>query len=569
MKPVSAQDLVSLDKNLKVEVLQCYPLAEQVIWQAAKNDYSEDVIYDKPVPKDHGKWIVESLLANDRGHFGPLEHPSITFNCVGFVHSVMVQARTHRLMSFDCLAEESLIDVKYKKKKKLTIKDLYEKYSSNEELPLIKSLNEDRGYFEYSKIGKVFKNSEKDLYQVTLDDGKQLKCSMDHRIFTDNGWMRLKELNIGDNVACNGVNVSLRGVKLSVRGAREWYSNPIWLSEQLKEKSPKTIASELGCSYEVIKKYAYLFGITWEYRRDHNTGKKLDTSHFTEEQINRRRLNGINNIKLAHLKNKENHPSRKYDDFTENRVYNWQKYSKSKILDHHGRVCNNCGTTENLHCHHIIPVKDNIKESYNLDNYEILCSSCHVKEHKSLRTHFRKIVSIEYLRTDVTYDIEVDSKYHNFVCDGIVVHNCQSQRYTGRRVQKVANGLIPIEDVFYLRPPGFYIDRQGDRYTYTEEDIQEDLADILLACQKYDRRRLQGYNEEHIRDLLPQGIRQNFVVTMNLRSALHFMDLRAKRDAQLEIQALCEMLWPKLKSWAPNVCEYYEEKRLHKAKLSP
>lgn len=248
MKPISAQDLIDFDKNLKVEVLQCYPIPEQVVWQAGKQDYSEDPIYDKVVPKNHGEWIVERLLSNDKGHWGPLEHPHITLNVCGFVHSVMVQARTHRV----------------------------------------------------------------------------------------------------------------------------------------------------GISFDV-----------------------------------------------------------------------------------------------------------------------------------------------------------------------------QSQRYTGRRVQKVANNLLEVEDVFYLRPPGYYIDRQGDKYYYAQEDIREDISDIILACQKYDRRRLLNYNEEHIRDLLPQAIRQHFVVTMNLRSVLHFMDLRAKRDAQVEIQALCELMWPTIKKWAPNVCEYYEEKRLGKGKLSP
>jgi thymidylate synthase (FAD) len=75
--------------------------------------------------------------------------------------------------------------------------------------------------------------------------------------------------------------------------------------------------------------------------------------------------------------------------------------------------------------------------------------------------------------------------------------------------------------------------------------------------------------EEHIRDYLPQAIRQNFVVSFNLRSVLHFMDLRSKLDAQLEIQALCDAIAPHLKLWAPNVWTYYEEKRLHKARLSP
>jgi thymidylate synthase (FAD) len=47
------------------------------------------------------------------------------------------------------------------------------------------------------------------------------------------------------------------------------------------------------------------------------------------------------------------------------------------------------------------------------------------------------------------------------------------------------------------------------------------------------------------------------------------MDLRSKLDAQLEIQALCDAFVPELEKWAPNVWKYYEEKRLHRARLSP
>jgi thymidylate synthase (FAD) len=568
MRPVKAADLLELDPRLQTVVLQCYPIPEQVIYQAAKCDYSETPIHEQkiPPPSKCGEWIVETLLANDKGHYGSVEHPQITFSVSGYVHSVMVQARTHRVgVTFDCLAGESLITVnKRKKVKTTTISQLYEMYTKGEELPLVRSLNEDRGYFEYSKIGKVFKNTEKDLYLVTLDDGKQLKCSMDHRIFTENGWQHLKELNVGDKVACNGVSLALIGE------AREKYTNPVWLASELKTKTPMQISKELGVSYEVIKKYAYKFGLTWEIRRDHNTGKKLDTSHFTEEQRKLRKENAIKNISKAHEKIEEcGHPSRKHPDNTELRVYNWQKYNKENILDHHGRICSNCGATTKLHCHHKTPVKEDINQAYNIDNYEILCSSCHAKEHKALRTHFVSISSIEFLRTDVTYDIEVDGKYHNFVCDGVVVHNCQSQRYTGKRVLKVANDELPVEEVFYVRPPGYYTNRQGKKYDWTLADYNDELDFIYEGCKRYAAKYEKGMCEEHIRDYLPQAIRQNFVVSFNLRSVLHFMDLRAKMDAQLEIQALCAQMAPLLEKWAPNVWKYYEEKRLHKGKLAP
>lgn len=251
MKPVNAQSLLELDDRLQVVVLQCYPIPEQVIYQAARNDYSEDPIQylDIPHPSDCGKWIVDKLLSNERGEWGPCEHPHITFSISGYVHSVMVQARTHRVgISFDC----------------------------------------------------------------------------------------------------------------------------------------------------------------------------------------------------------------------------------------------------------------------------------------------------------------------------------QSQRYTGKRVLKVASGELPVEDVFYVRPAGFYVNRHGKKYDWTEDQRQQKITRIYESCIDYANDHLHnGVCEEHIRDYLPQAIRQNFVMTVNLRSILHMIDLRAKLDAQLEIQAMCAQIAPALKKWAPNVWDYYEEKRLHRARLSP
>ena len=147
--------------------------------------------------------------------------------------------------------------------------------------------------------------------------------------------------------------------------------------------------------------------------------------------------------------------------------------------------------------------------------------------------------------------------------------DCQSQRYTGKRILKVANEELDPEDVFYVRPAGFYTNRKGKKYDWTEEQRQRKFERIVEECKEYAEYYNLGVCEEHIRDYLPQAIRQNFVVSFNLRSILHFMDLRAKMDAQLEIQALCEQIAPLIQDWAPNVWKYYEEKRLHRAKLSP
>ena len=50
---------------------------------------------------------------------------------------------------------------------------------------------------------------------------------------------------------------------------------------------------------------------------------------------------------------------------------------------------------------------------------------------------------------------------------------------------------------------------------------------------------------------------------------MHFLDLRSKLDAQAEIVYLCNLMVPFLQQWAPEVMNYYIEKRLGKARLAP
>ena len=145
----------------------------------------------------------------------------------------------------------------------------------------------------------------------------------------------------------------------------------------------------------------------------------------------------------------------------------------------------------------------------------------------------------------------------------------QSGRYTGQRIIDVADGKRNVEDVFFFRPVGFYSDRNGTKYEYTKVDQISDVGHCYECASRYARAVKSGRSEEHARQQIPYGIRQHFVVSFNLRSALHFMDLRAKKDAQWEIQQLCELMWPLTQAWAPEICAWYQQSRLHKARLSP
>lgn len=147
--------------------------------------------------------------------------------------------------------------------------------------------------------------------------------------------------------------------------------------------------------------------------------------------------------------------------------------------------------------------------------------------------------------------------------------DCQSGRYTGQRICKVARGELPVDEVFYRRPVGRYTDRKGNKYEYTQAEYDSDGLLFLSAAHAYLQRIERGMSEEHAREVVPYAIRQHFVVSFNLRSLLHLFDLRSKADAQLEIRQLCQLMWPHVRDWVPQIAEWYEQNRLHKARLAP
>jgi thymidylate synthase (FAD) len=145
----------------------------------------------------------------------------------------------------------------------------------------------------------------------------------------------------------------------------------------------------------------------------------------------------------------------------------------------------------------------------------------------------------------------------------------QSMRYTSKRILEVAEGIRSVEQVFYLRPVGQYTDRSGKHYVYTEKQRIEDINECGRAALRYAKHIEEGMSEEHARGMLPFDYRQHFVVTFNMRSLMHFLDLRAKKDAQLEIQQLCELMMPYFLKWSPEIAGWYQETRLGKGRLAP
>ena len=92
--------------RFRVDLIAATPNPQRCIYAAMHQDYSEGyVVADQaqwPDETKAGEVCVKRLLSGERGHYGPLEHAQIVLNVGWFPHSVMQQARTHRVgVSFD------------------------------------------------------------------------------------------------------------------------------------------------------------------------------------------------------------------------------------------------------------------------------------------------------------------------------------------------------------------------------------------------------------------------------------------------------------------------------------
>ena len=366
-----------------------------------------------------------------------------------------------------------------------------------------------------SKITNIYINGERETYTIKTVSGKEIRATLEHQFWTNQGWKRLKDFD-GSTQLCE---VQLAGNKITPKEIKNsslgFLGSDIFQGET---REPSRLLSNLKIK-KLSKSKNYLF---------------TSLSHGIESdkvsQVNPHRLVMENFKLLEELEQLEvkHFNENSFDNRLEN--FPWGSSKGNKI--------------------------DNISNNSFSDN----CGA------------FVEIESIERFGKEITYDLEVEHPEHNFIANGLVVHNSfdvQSYRFCSGKVIAVADGKTDIETAFYLRPVGEYSDRKGKKYYYSAEQREKDLQWCLEASRKYKLDLEFGMSEEHARGKIPFDYRQHFVVSFNCRSLLHFLDLRLKKNAQLEIQKLCELMWPHVQDWVPNIAEWYEKNRLGKAKLAP
>ncbi len=164
---------------------------------------------------------------------------------------------------------------------------------------------------------------------------------------------------------------------------------------------------------------------------------------------------------------------------------------------------------------------------------------------------------------------------------GDITFDVQSFRYTGNSIKLLGdtvsqqamgvdfNDFKELNKLFYIRPIGEYRDRNGDTYYQSEKSQKDQKNQLFSQVRFYAQNVSNGMPHEMARGFIAFDIRQHFIMSVNTRTVMHLLDMRYKKDAQLECQQWAQLLFDEFKKWNPILANWYEQKRLGRGRLAP
>jgi thymidylate synthase (FAD) len=216
-----------------------------------------------------------------------------------------------------------------------------------------------------------------------------------------------------------------------------------------------------------------------------------------------------------------------------------QRSARIKPVD----SCYLCGAIEErerLVLDHVVPVVSDLSRALDVNNLLPACVPCHRRksdEEQKLATRFAtsggKFVRYEKVGTpaeEMTFDLSVAGPWHNFLANGIVVHNSyneESGRY--RELQPVF--YIPGEERKLVQQgrPGKYefVHGTAEQHKAVTESME---ASYRHSYEAYQEMLAAGVAREVARATLPVGLFSAMYATCNARSLMHFLGLRTQHE---------------------------------------
>ena len=483
----------------------------QKIYQGYRRCYSDKVDVDfleTPTEEEMEKFIRKMRKTP---HLSPLEHVSLTFHIGNVSRAMTHQLVRHRIASY-CIAGDTRISTSSQRTNKKTIEELYKMPLQYRKQIKARCIDEKSGLLGYNSIKNIIYSGKKPVCEVVTRHGYTIKATLEHRFLTDEGWKRLKDIHAGDKVYINGV---------------ELYKDRTWLCKvyQVDGFSQKEIAEMCGVSKRTIRAWIRHFGLqkeagSWSIgKKPHNAGKTKES--YAPLMTVSEKMQGNRNC-LPESRAGDCNPMWKGGAVGIGGGYARTHRTFSKT----GK-CALCGFYGVTELHH----KDKNPCNTSSDNMIELCIACHKALHKKEvreKAILSEVLSISPVGVVDTYDIEMYAPHHNFVANGFIVHNSQqSQRY------------VQMDDLPIVMPSFSYID---------DEETKKTLQEIILKTAEYTENAYADLisldvKPEDARSVLPNFVATQIVVTMNLRSLLHFFEERMCYRAQEEIRIVADMMY--------------------------
>lgn len=592
-----------------------YMGADESIVQAARVSYGKGT---KAVSEDRG--LIRYLMRHR--HSTPFEMCEIKFH-VRVPMDCWRQWIRHRTA---CLAEgtEVYFDLpgginrRGNQLHKIRIEDIWDRFQStrNRQRPdkqrdpffrrdrvkqmNLRQVNEKTGEIQHTRVVNVYRNGVKPVFRVTLEDGKSIECTADHRFLFDDGW---KTLNQATGLHERGGRAVWNegAYRLHVNGQTVCvpvpYQDEAWLDRQYNYLGIKIedIARDCGVSYNTIRKWIRIHGIQHEKggrsKGPWNAGKRyaLGLRSLTRkwQRANRRVRSGeaSNFWRGGASTNREN-------------IGRWTTQVAHRIHERNNWTCQLCHVRANeLHCHHIVPVWADPTKARDPNNLTTLCGDCHrsirgneIHYMERLGGHPAKtpwrvrprkawnkltvsrlvgIKGFEYVGEKLTYDLEVEGPFHNFIANGIVTHNSVNEYSTRYSIAIDASQTTrPNEWRIQSKSSkqgsaGFADAAAGEAFSKSERELQD------LARKVYQERLDAGIAREQARKDLPLSTYTEAYWKIDLHNLFHFLSLRMDDHAQLEIRDYAKTMgYEIVRRWCPIAWEAFIDYRMQTMNLT-
>ncbi|MET8159625.1 FAD-dependent thymidylate synthase [Sphaerisporangium sp. NPDC005289] len=223
-------------------------------------------------------------------------------------------------------------------------------------------------------------------------------------------------------------------------------------------------------------------------------------------------------------------------------------------------MCSGTFPRERLALDHVIPVAADLRRALDDGNLAPACPPCHRRKSDAEQSLAKRggkvavakadsVVSVEDDGEEMTYDLSVEGPWHNFLANGIVVHNSYNEE-SGRYRELAPDFYVPGRERKLVQEgkPGRYQFVEGDDEQH--KLVAEAMERSYRAAYAAYREMLEaGVAREVARAVLPVGLYSSMYATCNARSLMHFLSLRTKDERasvpsfpQREIEMVAEKM---------------------------